>query len=379
MIRNIKTNNYIKYNSSHFKNLFNKQQQGSGKYFLMKDIKHLSAAHKKLKKTQNGGNNDNVCPICLDDGVFTSNDTIIENKLVSILPCNHHFCLSCLKKFLNTCRQDAECKCPFCRGPIRGPSSMIDKLVKWLDTAVKVRLEVAIRPFKNSDVHNRRIFQHNKMTKKLDNVKNDLIYELFKPMFDNFIFRQKYNYVTKNIDNIENIVDKLNVQPDINDMHDYSKKPYKHTTAAITFEVKTSRMREHIMTENTRNFMIEMIEQFNNGSIDNQDKFVVYNDYKEEVQNTRDYYEQSLNKLIVNKRQKIEKGQKLYYFHVSPRTVALDGVYLVNNNDMQYKEVYREDDLDPREGTIPFVSSSSSIDTQNSTNQDFTNQDFTTP
>ena len=54
MIRNIKTNNYIKFNSSHFKNLYNKQLVGSDHYFLSKDVKAISSAYKNLKKNTKG-------------------------------------------------------------------------------------------------------------------------------------------------------------------------------------------------------------------------------------------------------------------------------------------------------------------------------------
>ena len=50
MIRNLRTNHYIKFGSAHFNTLLKKQETEGTKYFLKKDISKLNTAYKKLRQ-----------------------------------------------------------------------------------------------------------------------------------------------------------------------------------------------------------------------------------------------------------------------------------------------------------------------------------------
>lgn len=335
MIRNIKTNNYIKFNSSHFKNLYNKQLVGSDHYFLSKDVKAISSAYKKLKKNTNhqqGGYDDDTCPICLvkpnNEDVHVSNGMILRNEMLTILPCKHRYCKSCLNTFLKSCKSNLTCKCPLCRGAIRGPVQVIDELVEWYNDIILIELDVECRLFKNANLKNP-VFELKTMHQNAEYIKNDIIYYFFKPFFDNFIFRHKYN------DTTDDIVDELKVEYDSTHSHEVSSE--ESNMFYISFKTKKS----SIISNDLTNILLNHITKFNNGTIHNEDKFVVYgNDTVRTVRRSLSFKENKMPKTVT----------KQYYYHISPTSVSMninEKRYLLfdRRTDGEYVEAYRPDDM----------------------------------
>ena len=106
MIRNLKTNRYIKYDTDYFHKLL--------KQNTTKDPIFKSADLRKLRRIQKAGaDEEDFCPICLE---------VPYSKCLKLKPCSHSVCKNCLESWCHSTIQnyDNVCKCPICRTPIKG-------------------------------------------------------------------------------------------------------------------------------------------------------------------------------------------------------------------------------------------------------------------
>lgn len=108
MIRNLKTNRYIKYNTDYFHKLL-KQHTKNDPIFKSADLR-------KLRSMQNAGADEqDYCPICLE---------VPYSKCLKLKPCSHVICKNCIESWCYSTITDYDnndiCTCPICREPIKG-------------------------------------------------------------------------------------------------------------------------------------------------------------------------------------------------------------------------------------------------------------------
>lgn len=182
MIRNLRTNHYIKFGSAHFNTLLKKQETEGTKYFLKKDISKLNTAYKKLR--QRGGNRSNVniedvCPICLD--------SVGNLTMVKLIPCNHELCTNCLKTICKSGRGSNECRCPLCRQMIEGPVEFVPQEERtWRTRPTLFKFDVRIVP---TDSNNTLTLSYETMEEYIQTKRTDIVNSIISKYIEQDVYQ----------------------------------------------------------------------------------------------------------------------------------------------------------------------------------------------
>lgn len=112
MIRNLKTNRYIKYDTDYFHKLL-KQNTKNNPIFKSSDLRKLRSMQKA------GGDERDVCPVCHE---------VPYSKCLKLEPCSHFVCENCIQSWCDSFKDKPDiCTCPMCREPITRPLHILIK------------------------------------------------------------------------------------------------------------------------------------------------------------------------------------------------------------------------------------------------------------
>jgi len=134
MIRNLKTNRYIQYDTNYFHTLL-KQHTAQNPVFRSTDLRKLRTITQKAGTIKQG-----FCPLCLD---------VPYSECIMLEPCSHFVCEICIKSLCTTFKNNI-CKCPICRQPIQGPENIFVIKTETASITIEVTLRNSVKThFKN--------------------------------------------------------------------------------------------------------------------------------------------------------------------------------------------------------------------------------------